>query len=89
MDRQVFIGAFLALFVAELGDKTQLAVLTLSASSRKPWSVFLGGAAALVLLTGIAALVGEAVSRAVPAVILRKLSAGMFVAMGVWIWFKK
>jgi putative Ca2+/H+ antiporter (TMEM165/GDT1 family) len=89
MDARVLLSAFLALFVAELGDKTQLAVLTLSASSRKPWSVFLGGAAALVLLTGLAALVGEAVFRAVPATTLRRASAALFVAMGFWIWFRK
>ena len=89
MDWRVFLTAFLTLFVAEVGDKTQFAAMTLSASSKKPWAVFLGGAAALALLTGLAAFFGGAVTRVVPEPVLRRVSAAMFVVIGFWMWFKK
>ena len=47
MDWRVFAATFAALFVAELGDKTQLAVITLTSKHQNPWSVFLGATAAL------------------------------------------
>jgi Ca2+/H+ antiporter, TMEM165/GDT1 family len=83
-----FITAFIAIFLAELGDKTQIAMITMSASSKNALSVFLGGASALVLLTGIAVVAGEAVTRYVPESMLSKISAVLFVLIGIWTWFK-
>jgi len=83
-----FLTAFAAIFIAELGDKTQLAILALSASSKSPFSVFLGGALALVLLSAIAVVAGEIVTRYVPANVLSKIAAVLFVAIGIWTWFK-
>lgn len=82
------LTAFAAIFIAELGDKTQLAILTMSASSKNQLSVFLGSAAALVLLTAIAVLAGEAVTRHVPERVLSRIAAVLFVLIGVWTWFK-
>ena len=48
MDWKVFWVTFGAIFLAEMGDKTQLAALTMAAETRLPLSVFLGAAAALV-----------------------------------------
>jgi len=83
-----FLTAFAAIFIAELGDKTQLAMITMSASSKHALSIFLGGAAALVLLTGIAVVAGEAVNRYVPQHVLSKIAAVLFVLIGIWTWFK-
>jgi len=83
-----FLTAFTAIFLAELGDKTQIAVITLSASTRKPLAVFLGGSLALVLLTGIGTAAGEMVTRYVPTGILSKVAAALFVAIGIWTWFR-
>jgi Ca2+/H+ antiporter, TMEM165/GDT1 family len=83
-----FITAFAALFIAELGDKTQLVVITMSASSKRPLAVFLGGSLALILLTGIGAIAGETVTKFVPEWLLRKTAALLFVAIGIWTWFK-
>jgi Ca2+/H+ antiporter, TMEM165/GDT1 family len=83
-----FLTAFAALFIAELGDKTQLAVITMSASSKSPLSVFLGGSLALVLLTGIGVVAGEIVTKYVPEAILSKIAAVLFIAIGIWTWFK-
>jgi Ca2+/H+ antiporter, TMEM165/GDT1 family len=83
-----FLTAFAAIFIAELGDKTQLAMITMSASSKHPLSIFLGGSVAMVLLTGIAVVAGEIVTRYVPAEVLSKAAAILFVLIGIWTWFK-
>ena len=89
MDWKVFLSAFGMLFLAEMGDKTQLAVLTLTAQTKQPLAVFLGAALALVLVTLLGVAVGETVTRFIPPVYLHKAAAVLFVAMGVWIWFSK
>lgn len=88
MDWKLAATTFAAIFLAEMGDKTQLLVITLTSSSRKPVSVFLGAAAALVLVTLLGALLGELVTRWVPEQILKRSAAVLFVAIGVWTWFK-
>lgn len=87
MDKGVFLSTFATLFVAEFGDKTQLAVINAVAGTRKPWPVFLGGAAALAAVTAIGVLFGEALVRVVPPLALRRAAAALFVGMGVWMWF--
>lgn len=88
MDWRVALSTFVTLFLAEIGDKTQLAAISLTASSRKPWSVFVGGSLALAAVTGIGVVFGEALLRAVPELIVRRSAAVLFVAMGGWMWFK-
>ena len=83
-----FLTAFAAIFIAELGDKTQIAMITLSASSKHPLSIFLGGALAMVLLTAIAVIGGDVVTRYVPARVLSKVAAVLFVVIGIWTWFR-
>jgi putative Ca2+/H+ antiporter (TMEM165/GDT1 family) len=83
-----FLTAFSVIFLAELGDKTQLAVITMSASTRKPLAIFLGGSLAMVLLTGIGAVAGEMVTKFVPEEVLSKAAAILFVLMGIWTWFR-
>jgi putative Ca2+/H+ antiporter (TMEM165/GDT1 family) len=83
-----FLTAFSVIFLAELGDKTQLAVITMAASTRKPLSIFLGGSVAMVLLTGIGSVAGEMITKHVPEDILSKVAALLFVAIGIWTWFK-
>jgi Ca2+/H+ antiporter, TMEM165/GDT1 family len=83
-----FLTAFAALFLAELGDKTQIAVIIMAASSKRPWSIFLGGSLALVVLTGVGILAGEAVTKLVPEWLLKKTAALLFITIGLWTWFK-
>ena len=89
MSWQVVVSTLAALFVAELGDKTQLAVITLAAKHRDPWSVFVGAAAALVLVTALGAAGGELITRVIPAEALRRVAAVAFVVMGGLMWFDK
>lgn len=87
MDRSVFFTTFATLFLAEFGDKTQLAVINLTASTRKPWPVFFGAAAALAAVTGIGVLFGEGLVRLVPPLLMRRGAAALFMGMGAWMWF--
>jgi len=89
MDWKLFASTFAAIFVAELGDKTQLAALSLSAGSSSKWSVFAGSALALVATSAIAVAAGEAVSRFVSPLTLRRIAGVVFVAMGLLFLFRK
>jgi putative Ca2+/H+ antiporter (TMEM165/GDT1 family) len=89
MDFKLFASTFVAIFVAELGDKTQLAALSLSAGSSSKWSVFFGSALALVATSAIAVAAGEAVSRFVSASTLQRIAGVVFIAMGVLLLVKK
>ncbi len=79
---EIFTLAFSTLFIAEMGDKTQLAVFSLVTDSRAPLSVFLGASLALILVTLIGALFGNLVSKIIPPHFL-KIGAGiLFVGIG-------
>jgi putative Ca2+/H+ antiporter (TMEM165/GDT1 family) len=73
------------IFVAELGDKTQLAVITQTCKYRRPWPVFAGASLALALVTLIGALGGQVLARFVSPEILRWVAAAAFVVMGMFI----
>ncbi len=88
MNWELILTTFTAIFLAEMGDKTQIVILTLTAESKKPLSVFLGGACAMVLVTAFGVLFGDVVAKFVPATVLRKAAATLFVLIGVWTWFK-
>ena len=83
MDWKVFVSTFTAIFIAELGDKTQLAALSLSAESRARMAVFFGSAVALIATSAIAVLAGDLVSRAIPPVWIRRIAGAVFVVLGV------
>ena len=87
MDWKVFATTFTALFIAELGDKTQLAAISLTAETKKPVSVFLGSVLALALVTLIGVLFGEALTKLIPVEYLKKGAAGLFIIIGVLMFF--
>jgi len=82
-DWRAFSVTFGLLFVAELGDKTQLAVLTLATKYSSPWAVFAGGALALNLVTALGVLGGQGLCRIMPQRLLLWISAVAFVVMGL------
>ncbi|MGC4094110.1 MAG: TMEM165/GDT1 family protein [Polyangiaceae bacterium] len=82
MDYRLLASTFIAIFVAELGDKTQLATLSLSASATSRSSVFVGSALALVASSALAVLGGELVSRWVSPLTLRRLAGAVFLVLG-------
>ena len=81
----MFGAVFATIFVAELGDKTQLATLLYAADKEAPkWTVFAGAVAALVLTSAIGVLAGASVSRYVGARLLTWLAGSGFILIGIW-----
>ena len=78
-----FWTTFGALFLAEMGDKTQITAITLAAQTQSPLSVFLGAAIALALVSLIGIVVGTALGRYLPENLLHKLAASAFIIIGV------
>ncbi|MBL8125970.1 MAG: TMEM165/GDT1 family protein [Pyrinomonadaceae bacterium] len=89
MDWKVFGTAFITLFLAELGDKTQLAVITMSAKTDSKIAVFVGASVALVLVSLLGVLVGSVLSQYVPTEWLQRIVAVAFIVIGVLMLFGK
>ena len=79
----LLLSTFITIFIAELGDKTQLATLTMSGTSNKPLAVFLGSSTALVLASLIGALAGGSISNFVPEIILKSIASVTFFILGM------
>lgn len=71
------------LMIAEMGDKSQLAVVSMTVKSGSPFSVFLGASLALVVLTLLTVLAGQLVARLVPMRWISRGAALLFIVMGV------
>ena len=89
MDWKVLITTFGTIFLAELGDKTQLAAILMTSKTGQPLSVFLGAIAALSLVTLAGVAVGEGLVSIVPQHVLKKGAALAFILVGVWMFFWK
>jgi putative Ca2+/H+ antiporter (TMEM165/GDT1 family) len=82
---KVFFLAYSTLFLAELGDKTQLAVFTLAAQYKCPWVVFGGASLGLLTVTLISALLGQTIVKLVPPEYLQLVAGVLFVVLGIGI----
>ena len=87
MDLRVILTTFGSIFLAELGDKTQLATFCFAAESPSKWSVFFGSAAALVLTSALGCLLGSVVSQVVPPKYMNLGAGILFVVLGLWMIF--
>ncbi|MBL28130.1 MAG: hypothetical protein CMM50_11355 [Rhodospirillaceae bacterium] len=80
---------FLAVFVAEIGDKTQFAALLFAShKDYSPWLVFLAASAALVTTTALAVLLGAVAERYVTMMPMRLIAGLAFIAIGGWMVFE-
>lgn len=89
MDWKLFAATFGTIFVAELGDKTQLACMLMTAKSKAPWTVFAASALALTLVSLLGVLLADWVCQYISPQVIKKVAAGGFVVMGVLIFFDK
>jgi Ca2+/H+ antiporter, TMEM165/GDT1 family len=83
MDWKLTATTFATVFVAELGDKTQLATFSFAAQGSK-LSVFLGSAAALVLSAALAVLLAEGLAKLISPRTLTRIAGVAFLAVGAW-----
>lgn len=85
MDLKLFFVVFSTVFVAELGDKTQLATMLYAAKGEHPkLTVFAASAAALVVTSALGVAAGAAVSNFVSPRVLSWIAGAGFVAVGLW-----
>ncbi len=85
MDLRLFLTIFGSVFVAELGDKTQLAtMLFASKEGVSRWQVFVAASAALVVSTALGVLAGQLIASAVSEKVLHWIAGIGFVAIGLW-----
>jgi len=86
MDVKLFATVFFTIFVAELGDKTQLATLLYASDASQPkFTVFAASAAALVLTSALGVLAGSLVAEHVNPKVVRWVAGLGFIAVGVWV----
>jgi putative Ca2+/H+ antiporter (TMEM165/GDT1 family) len=75
-------STFITVFLAELGDKTQLAIVSISGTTSRPGAVFAGSAAALVLASMVGAAAGGSLSSVIPPDSLQLLASVGFLILG-------
>ena len=75
-------STFITVFLAELGDKTQLAIVSISGTTSRPGAVFAGSAAALVLASMVGAAAGGSLSSVIPPDALQLLASVGFLILG-------
>jgi putative Ca2+/H+ antiporter (TMEM165/GDT1 family) len=83
-DRHVALTAFGVIILAELGDLTQILTANLAAHYHQPWSVFVGSAAALVVVVGIGVIGGRALLRVLPLGVIRKLAGAVLAGFALY-----
>ena len=83
MDFALLASTFLTVFLAELGDKTQLAIVTISGTSSRPGAVFAGSSAALVLASLLGAAAGGSLSAVIPTNALQLAASLGFLVIGI------
>jgi putative Ca2+/H+ antiporter (TMEM165/GDT1 family) len=82
---KIFFTVFFTVFVAEIGDKTQLATMLFAADAKtSKWVIFIAASVALTLAAGIGVLVGAQLERFISARALRLVAGIGFIAIGLW-----
>jgi len=85
MDWKIVLATFGTIFVAELGDKTQIAAMTMAAQTKSPVAVFIGASLALACVSALGVVVGAALSHYLPLEWIKRAAAVAFIVIGVLI----
>ena len=85
MEYKVLLTVFIAIFIAELGDKTQLATLLFAADKDvSKVAVFVGASLALIIASGIGVLAGSVLSEYINEKYLHYIAGIGFIGIGIW-----
>lgn len=82
---KTLLTTFTVMFLAELGDKTQLAVLSLSSTTKKPVAVFLGSMAAFAVAAGLAVALGTLGAKFLPQKAIQWAAGILFIGVGIFL----
>ena len=85
MDWRVLLTTFGVIFLAEMGDKTQLAAMTMAAEKKRPWEVFIGASVALAAVSAVGILVGTALGSYLPLEWIKRVAGAAFIVIGLLI----
>ena len=85
MNFKVFFIAFMTIFLAELFDKTELAVFSLAAKEKSKVAIFCGAMLAFLLATLLAVVFGDFLARFISPKVMRYVSASVFFVAGLLI----
>lgn len=89
IDWRILLTTFGTIFLAEMGDKTQLAAMTMAAQTKKPLTVFIGAALALACVSALGVAVGGVLGEFLPLLWIKRAAALGFIAIGVLILLDK
>ena len=89
MDLKVLMTVFSVVFIAELGDKTQLATMLFAADKEvSKWTVFFGASLALILASALGVLAGGIISQYISEKHLHYIAGLGFILIGLWTFIK-
>src|ERR1043166_9588041 len=83
MDWRVMLTTFGIIFLAEMGDKTQIAAMTMAAEKKRPWAVFLGASLALAAVSAVGVIVGSALGHYLPLDWIKRVAGIAFIVIGI------
>jgi len=83
MDWRVMLTTFGVIFLAEMGDKTQIAAMTMAAEKKRPWEVFIAASLALAAVSAIGVVVGSTLSHLLPLEWIKRAAGAAFIVIGV------
>lgn len=85
MDYRILLTVFATVFIAELGDKTQLATMLFAADKEvSKWTVFIGASLALIATSAVGVLAGSIISDYISAKHLQYIAGAGFIIIGMW-----
>ena len=85
MDWRVMLTTFGVIFLAEMGDKTQIATMTMAAAKKRPWEVFIAASLALIAVSAIGVVVGNTLGQYLPIVWIKRTAGAAFIVIGALI----
>jgi Ca2+/H+ antiporter, TMEM165/GDT1 family len=86
---KIIFSTFMLVFLAELGDKTQLTTMLLSAQSDSKLAILIGSSAALICASVLGVLLGSVINKYIPTSVIQTGSAIAFIVIGVLLLFNK
>ncbi|MCX7951219.1 MAG: TMEM165/GDT1 family protein [Clostridiales bacterium] len=86
---KLIFSTFITVFLAELGDKTQLATMILAANSKQKIYVLIGSSLALVCSSILAVILGDIINKLIPSEYIQKGAAIAFITIGILLLFNK